>query len=74
MDTPFGRLDPGHRANILRFVPTLGEQIVLLVHGGEIDRDRDLQHVAERIGGEYVIEHPSSARSQVLRAPAEVHA
>src|SRR5205085_9245172 len=60
MDTPFGRLDVKHRANILRFVPTLAEQVVLLVHGGEVNRERDLAEVAERIDEEYVIEHPTS--------------
>jgi DNA sulfur modification protein DndD len=67
MDTPFGRLDTRHRANILRFVPTLAEQVVLLVHGGEIDRERDLAEVAERIDEEYRIEHPSSSRSVITR-------
>ena len=63
MDTPFGRLDTKHRANILRFVPTLAEQVVLLVHGGELNRERDLAEVADRIDEEYVIEHPTSSRS-----------
>ncbi len=44
MDTPFGRLDPKHRENILKFIPTMAEQITLLVHGGEVDRDRDLSN------------------------------
>ena len=68
MDTPFGRLDTKHRANILRFVPTLAEQVVLLVHGGEIDRSRDLASVASRIDTEYVIEHLTSSRSKIVAA------
>ncbi len=67
MDTPFGRLDTKHRSNILRFVPTLAEQVVLLVHGGEIDRDRDLAQVAGRISREYRIDHPTSSRSEIVR-------
>ena len=67
MDTPFGRLDTKHRGNILRFVPTLAEQVVLLVHGGELDRERDLGQVAERIDEEYAIEHPTSSRSVISR-------
>ncbi len=43
MDTPFGRLDPKHRENILKFVPTLSNQVTLLVHGGEVNKDRDLR-------------------------------
>jgi len=48
MDTPFGRLDRTHRANILRFVPTMADQVVLLVHDGEIDRVRDLKEIISR--------------------------
>jgi DNA sulfur modification protein DndD len=67
MDTPFGRLDVKHRANILRFVPTLAEQVVLLVHGGEINRERDLAEVASMIDEEYRIDHPTSGRSVLVR-------
>jgi len=45
MDTPFGRLDPIHRGNILRFLGHLAEQVFLLVHGGEV-RDEDLAKIA----------------------------
>lgn len=41
MDTPFGRLDPEHRSNILRFLSRLADQVFLLVHGGEVN-DADL--------------------------------
>src|SRR5206468_3080787 len=33
MDTPFGRLDPKHRDNVLRYLPSVTSQFVLLVHG-----------------------------------------
>jgi hypothetical protein len=35
----------------------------LLVHGGELSRERDLAEVADRIDEEYVIEHPTSSQS-----------
>jgi DNA sulfur modification protein DndD len=63
MDTPFGRLDRGHRANILRFVPTLGEQVILLVHGGEVDRETDLDDIASKVDREFEIVHPSPTTS-----------
>lgn len=63
MDTPFGRLDPTHRHNILRFLPTLSEQVILLVHGGEVNAD-DLASVASQIGHEYWIEHFESGKSR----------
>jgi DNA sulfur modification protein DndD len=66
MDTPFGRLDRGHRANILRFVPSMADQVVLLVHDGEVDRTRDLSEIQDRISAEYRIDHPGSTRSELI--------
>ena len=65
MDTPFGRLDPTHRENILRFLPTLADQVTLLVHSGEVDRDRDLGHVSDKIDREYEITYVTSSRSEL---------
>lgn len=70
MDTPFGRLDPSHRENILRLLPKLVDQVVLLVHGGEIDVDRDLQHVRDQIDAEFEIRKLSSHESEVVRLGA----
>lgn len=69
MDTPFGRLDRQHRENILRFVPTLADQVALLVHSGEIDPERDLEPVKGKVSSEFEIEHTGSSRS-VLRERA----
>lgn len=74
MDTPFGRLDPRHRANILRFVPSMADQVVLLVHGGEVDRDRDLKEVMAQVDAEYEIQHPTATRSELVPIMAETHA
>ena len=38
MDTPFGRLDPQHTANVVTALPTMAEQVVIFVQEGEIDR------------------------------------
>lgn len=65
MDTPFGRLDVGHRENILRFVPTLAGQVVLLVQSGELDRERDLGHLAGVVGREYTIVRDGPTRSHL---------
>lgn len=71
MDTPFGRLDPKHRENILKFVPTMAKQITLLVHGGEVDRDRDLQHIAQLIDKEYEIRRVAQFHSALVRGQEE---
>ncbi len=63
MDTPFGRLDRTHRGNILKFLPTLADQVTLLVQSGEVDRDRDLKHIKEKIDREYRIDYVTNRRS-----------
>jgi DNA sulfur modification protein DndD len=66
MDTPFGRLDRQHRSNVLRFMPTMAEQVMLLVHGGELDPDRDLAEVMKQVDREYRIERISINRSRFV--------
>jgi hypothetical protein len=51
----------------LRFIPTLANQVALLVHGGELDRHRDLDHIRSRIEREYEIRFVSSRRSEIIR-------
>jgi DNA sulfur modification protein DndD len=68
MDTPFGRLDLKHRANILRYLPTVASQFILLVHDGEFRRDTDLVPLAERIGAAYEIREVNSRYSRIERA------
>lgn len=64
MDTPFGRLDPMHRANVLRFIPQLAEQVFLLVHGGEV-RDEDLALIADRITERYELARVDPDRTTI---------
>lgn len=63
MDTPFGRLDLKHRDNILRYLPTVAGQLVLLVHEGEIRKDIDLVPIAPRIGAAYEIKEVNPRHS-----------
>jgi DNA sulfur modification protein DndD len=55
MDTPFGRLDPRHRQNVMSFFARQAAQVVLLVHGGEISTS-DVDLVRERLTNEYELE------------------
>ncbi len=68
MDTPLGRLDPKHRGNVLQYLPKMADQVVLLVHDGEIDPDRDLENFAERIGIQYRIERISATESRIVKS------
>ena len=65
MDTPFGRLDPNHRSNILNYLPKHASQLILLVHEGEINRKEDLSDIAHRIGAEYEIREQSLRISNI---------
>ena len=65
MDTPFGRLDIRHRERILRFIPTLAPQVILLVQSGELDRERDLHYLEGKIGRELTIQRISHLSSRI---------
>ena len=66
MDTPFGRLDRQHRENVLSFIPTMSEQVILLVQSGEIDEDRDLGSLEKKISHHYrLIRDGAPTRSQI---------
>ncbi|MCL1060683.1 AAA family ATPase [Shewanella benthica] len=68
MDTPLGRLDPKHRSNVLKYLPKMADQVILLVHEGEIDPSRDLSNFSDRIGARYQIERISATESQIVRS------
>ena len=67
MDTPLGRLDLKHRKNILQYLPDMSEQIVLLIHEGEINAKRDIEFFANRIGARYEIKRISATHSRIER-------
>ena len=68
MDTPLGRLDPKHRSNVLKYLPKMADQVVLLVHEGEIDPDKDIKNFADRIGARYQIERISATESRIVKS------
>ena len=63
MDTPFGRLDSTHRAKVLGYAAEMADQVVLLVHSGEIDMDRDAKILDGKIASTYRIDRLSESRS-----------
>ncbi len=67
MDTPFGRLDLQHRDNILKYLPTVTSQFVLLVHSGEIRPETDLATIKSRIGAVYEIKEVTPTHSKLER-------
>lgn len=67
MDTPLGRLDLKHRENVLKHIPEMAEQIILLVHEGEIRKSEILDSIKGRIGSVLSIERVSSSESKLVR-------
>jgi DNA sulfur modification protein DndD len=68
MDTPLGRLDPKHRFNVLKYLPNMAQQVILLVHDGEIDPVRDIENIADRVGARYKIERISATESKLVKS------
>jgi DNA sulfur modification protein DndD len=65
MDTPFGRLDTGHRSAILSWVSTFDTQVILFVQSGEYEPERHARLLNGKIGREYTIDRLSPTRSEV---------
>jgi DNA sulfur modification protein DndD len=47
MDTPFGRLSPEHRHNLVSHIPTITPQWILLVTGSEFKEDEEAKFLKE---------------------------
>jgi DNA sulfur modification protein DndD len=67
MDTPFGRLDSGHRANVLSYAAEMAEQVVLLVHSGELDSKRDFGLIEGKVASVYHIKRLTESRSALVK-------
>jgi DNA sulfur modification protein DndD len=65
MDTPFGRLDPDHRSNILQFISHMADQVFLLVHGGEVS-DADLGAIAASINEQLELHRVDTDRTTII--------
>jgi DNA sulfur modification protein DndD len=68
MDTPFGRLDPNHTTNVVTALPTMAEQVVLLVQEGEIDRGNVREILGPHLKKEYQLDKQSARRTSVTEA------
>lgn len=66
VDTPFGRLDLGHRRRLLQWVPSLGNQVILFVHSGEIPADYR-QILGTKIGREFSLRRISATHTEIER-------
>ena len=65
MDSPFGRLDENHTANVIQTLPEMAEQVVLLVYEAEVGKARMRDLLGSRLVGEYQLERISARRTNV---------
>ncbi|OCN03397.1 hypothetical protein A7X67_10965 [Clostridium sp. W14A] len=65
MDSPFGRLDPTHKANIVRTLPSMAEQSMLLAYTGEIDEQVARKELGQHLLREFKLERVSSMYTEI---------
>jgi DNA sulfur modification protein DndD len=68
MDTPFGRLDRRHTANILETLPTMADQVVLFVQEDEVDRGRVRELLGSSLKREYELVKHTARRTTIEEA------
>lgn len=71
MDTPFGRLDDHHTQNVVTTLPTMSNQVVLLVQEGEIDRATIRAHLGRHLVKEYELTGDSFRQTKIVEVRSE---
>ena len=67
MDTPAGRLDKSHRANVMSYLPSVVTQLAIFAHSGELTED-EIYFDRSRIGKKYRINRLSPFHSVLEEA------
>jgi len=65
MDSPFGRLDERHTANVVRTLPEMAQQVVLLVYEAEVGRARMRELLGSALIREYELDRVTSRRTHI---------
>lgn len=66
MDTPLSRLDMDHRKNVLHNLSSFGEQVILLVHDGEVPESM-LEEVRSSLTTEYELHHVALNKTEIRK-------
>ncbi len=66
IDSPFGRLDRGHTRNIVRALPTMTKQVVLLVYEDELPPDLARNELKSKLRGEWRLERRSARHTELV--------
>lgn len=65
MDSPFGRLDQTHKTNLVKALPTMADQVVLLVYESEMDPQQARNILSGKLRKEYRMKRISSFNTTV---------
>ena len=65
IDSPFGRLDGGHRSHIVDVLPKMADQVVLLVYKEELPPDRAREALKGRLRAEWALERRSARHTEL---------
>lgn len=65
MDSPFGRLDPTHKRNIVSILPCMANQVMLLVYTDEIDEQLTRESLAGNLISEKRLTRISSMHTRI---------
>ncbi len=65
MDSPFGRLDQVHTTKVIRALPSMADQVMLLVYESELDPKQARNHLEAKLQKEYRIARRSARHSEL---------
>jgi DNA sulfur modification protein DndD len=66
IDSPFGRLDRDHTRNIVKALPSMTKQVVLLVYDDELPPDLARTELKNKLRGEWRLERRSARHTELV--------
>jgi DNA sulfur modification protein DndD len=64
-DSPFGRLDKTHKEHVLQALPQITDQVLLLVHDDELDRQVALDNLGTELVGEHHLRRVAARHTEI---------
>jgi hypothetical protein len=65
MDSPFGRLDHAHTTKVVQALPSMADQVMLLVYESELDPKQARNELKGKLRKEYRIARRSARHSTI---------
>ena len=68
IDSPFGRLDPQNKKNMIRTLPSMADQVILLAYTDEIDNQTARKELGNNLLAEYSLKRISSMHTEIEKS------